>query len=240
MKTRRLSEIDLARFAAIASQEALEHALRLYNTSGGAWSYNPVRASTSDIVAARTPLLGPTTPVAWDAIAKQIKQASVRGDAQAKANVEVGKVLFDASKRLGWRAANVEMGRLHIGFGESVSYWSDLVIEGPEGLMIPYFDHRRGNGLTNIGMRQIAFSMQHIWVRERQPDLVQAKLLVVRFPVTSEGRTIRLDLHEERDLLTYEELDARVRNVYETWARVSEEKGRERRQAGGGENPFRF
>jgi len=50
-----------------------------------------------------------------------------------------------------------------------------------------------------------------------------------------------LDFHDEAELLSYEELLSRVRNVYETWARVSEERTNETRRTGtGGPTPLGF
>ena len=244
MKTRRLSEIDLARFAALPPGEPLERALRAYNAGGGGWSYEPIRHSTADVLAARTPLLGPTKSAPWSSIAAQLVRACNKGKDQVKANVEVGKVLFDAARRMGWTAAKVEMGRLPIGFGEAVRYWSDVVVEDGDGLFIPFFDHRRSGGVANTAVRQMVFSMQHLWVRERNPDLMDARLAVVRFPPDDDdedGRSIRVDFHNEAELLAYEILDARVRTVYETWACVSEEKVRGPRRTGTGSgNPFGF
>lgn len=241
MKTRRLSEIDLARFAALPEGGQLERALRAYNVGGGRWSYGPVRESTADILDARTPLLGHGRPVPWPTIAAQLVRACRKGQDQAKANVEVGKVLFDAVRRMGWAAVKVEMGRLPIGFGENVCYWSDVVVEDDNGLFVPFLDHRRAHGVANASVRQIVFSMQHLWIRERNPDLMDARLAVVRFPSDENERGIRVDFHNESELMSYEELNRRVRTVYETWAHVSEERTRETRRTGtGGETPFGF
>lgn len=243
MKTRRLSEIDLARFAALPEGEPLERALRNYSAGGGSWSYDPVRQSTPDVLAARTPLFGFPQPAPWPRIAAQIALACKRGKDQVQANLEVGKVLFEAVDRMGWSAAKVEMGRLPIGFGDAVRFWCDVVIEDDSGIFIPFFDHRRANGVANAMMRQIVFSMQNFWIRQRNPDLSHARLAVVRFPPIDDmdGRGIRVDFHSESELLDYETLNARVRTVYETWARVSEERTRETRRTGtGGANPFRF
>ena len=239
MSTRRLSEIDLAKFAALHGG-ALEQALRSYNAGGGSWSYNPVRHSTADILAAQTPLLGRIEPASWVNLSKQIERACNRGEAQKLANIGVGKTLFDAARRYSWKAAKFDMGRLPIGFGESVSYWSNVVVEDEAGLFVPFFDHRREHGITNPLIRQIVFSMQHLWIRERHPDLMHARLAVIRFPSIGEERGIQIDFHKDAELLSYEELDARVRVVYQTWADVSDERGRRRRAGAGESNPFGF
>lgn len=241
MKTRRLSEIDLARLATLPAGGQLESALRLYDAGGGAWSYDPVRESKADILAAKTPLLGSLRVVSWPEIARQIERACNRGERQSRANVEVGKVLFDGARRLGWSAAKVNMGRLSIGLGESVRYWSDVVIDDGDGVFIPFFDHRRDHGIANSAMRRVVFSMQHLWIRERNPDLMDARLAVVRFPSGTDGRSIHLDFHDDAELLSYEDLNNRVRIVYETWARVIDERARKIRRTGTGDpTPFGF
>ena len=65
---------------------------------------------------------------------------------------------------------------------------------------------------------------------------------MVRFPNVSGERTTDLSFHSEADLLTYEELDQRVRAVYEAWTRISAEKVEDLRRRGTGTdgNPFGF
>jgi hypothetical protein len=132
------------------------------------------------------------------------------------------------------------MGRLTVGFGDSVRYWSDVVIEDTNGPFIPFFDHRRSGGITNPQVQRIVYSMQFIGVQERNPDLTEFRLAVVRFPTSGEKRRVKLDFHDGSELLSYEELDRRVRAVYATWAQVSDERTKKRRAAGGGSTPFGF
>lgn len=241
MKIHRFSEIDLARFAALPPGPALEQALRTYKTGGGSWSYNPVRESTSDIVAASTPLLGEIESVPWKKIEAQITAACRRGDTQVVSNVGVGKVLYDSARQNGWKAIKLPMGRLPIGISESVRYWSDILLVDEIGVFIPFFDHRRGQGLSNSPCRQIVYSMQHVWVRDRHPDIADARLAVIRFPEGKAGRRLRVDFHREADLLSYEELDQRIRTVYETWARILLERPQDARRTGTDRgNPFDF
>ncbi|ACK50387.1 conserved hypothetical protein [Methylocella silvestris BL2] len=241
MKTRRLSEIDLARLAALTPGPQLEHALRSYDAGGGAWSYDPVRSSTSDIVGANTPLFERLAQPPWEKIGRQIEIACKRGEVQAQANLEVGKVLFEGARRKGWSAVHFPMGRLPIGITETVRYWSDVLLADQDGVFIPFFDHRRKDGIENRSIRQIVFSMQHLWVRERHPDVSEARLAIIQFPTAKDTRRIHVEFHREADLLPYAEIDKRIRIVYETWARVLDERRRRAPETGtGGPNPFGF
>jgi hypothetical protein len=241
MKFSRLSEIDLAKAMSVAPGRPLEDAMRNYNAGGGAWSYGPTRASTPDLVAARPPLVE-VTSVPWVQLASQITRVCTRGRDQVASNVQVSQVLFDKARQLGWTAVQEAMGSLSVGFGESVRFWSDVVIADADGPFIPFFDHRRNGGLTSPAIRHIAFSMQHIGIRERNLDLADARLAIVRFPVVGETRTMTVHFHYgSTRLLPYEELDARVRVVYQAWARISEERTTTRRASGGGgPTPFGF
>ena len=232
MKTRRLSEIDLAVFVSLTPGHQLEQALRGYNAGGGSWSYDPIRASTPDILEASMPLFGAAMRLDWAKIEEQIARACKRGEEQRSSNVGVGRVLFSAARELKWAAAKFSMGRLPIGFGESVRYWSDIVLADQHGQFIPFFDHRRAHGVADRSARRVIYSMQNIWVRERNPDLASARLAVVRFPCEQDRRFVQVLFHEEGDLLSYEELNSRVSTVYETWARICREKAEPRRGTG--------
>jgi len=72
--------------------------------------------------------------------------------------------------------------------------------------------------------------MQNIGVCERNPDLSDARLAVIRFPVSGSDRGVTVHFHGGGDLLTYEDLDARVRAVYATWARVCDESAAAKRR----------
>ena len=129
MKIRRLSEIDLARFCTLPSGEALRHALRSYNSGGGSWSYDPIRNSTADALNARTTLLGPIKAVTWEQLRRQVERACNRGSDQRASNTELAAILFYFAGALGWSSVKLPMGRLAIGMGEAVRYWSDVVID---------------------------------------------------------------------------------------------------------------
>lgn len=240
MKIRRLSEVDLARFLSYQIGPDLDQRLRSYNAGAGPWSYEPVRFSTADIVDAQIPFLGDCPKPSWDQISNQIQKACKRGKEQIAANVEVGKLLFDYCKEKKWKAVKHPMSVMPIGLKETVRFWCDVVVADEDGPFIPFFDQRRDGGITNAEMRKMVFSMQNIWLRERDVDLAGVRLAVVRFPMSGEQRFIKIDFHNEQELLPYEQLNQKVQAVYEAWARVSSEKTAEQRKTGTGGNPFGF
>ena len=224
MKMRRFSELDLARFVTLTPDTAiLEAALKRYDAEGGSWPYEPVRKSVPDILGATTPLYGPLEPVSWGNIEATIRNACRYGEPQTSSCIEVGLALFEEANRRGWKTVQVPMGRMPIGADESVRYWLDLVVADADYSFIPYIDSRRAMGVTNAAIQRVIFSMQHTWVRERNPDLAGSRLAIIRFSKKS-PRKMSVVFHNGSDLLSFEELDSRVRAVYEAWDRVLRSK----------------
>jgi hypothetical protein len=241
MKIRRLSEIDLARFCAIPEGEQLRQALRNYNAGGSAWSYEPVRSSTAELLNASTTLFGSSPRVAWPLLERQVRRACTRGIEQTEANVEAAAILYHFAEALDWQAVKFPMGRLAVGMGEAVRYWADLVLDDGDGPFIPFFDHRRQNGVSNGDIRRIVFSLQDVHVRQQFPDLAEARLAIVRLPCAGSLRSLSLEFHESGELLSYDELNTKVSHVYREWASVLAERDHDRRgtgTSGGGGTPL--
>jgi uncharacterized small protein (DUF1192 family) len=91
---------------------------------------------------------------------------------------------------------------------------------------------------VNASQQQIVFSLQQVGIRDRYPDLESARLAIVQFPVEEEGRGIQFNFQNDTELLSYDEIDARIRVVYETWRRVCAERVHDGRKTG--TNPFGF
>jgi len=160
---------------------------------------------------------------------------------QEQSNLEVSDLLYKYCGTEKWRSAKIDMHALPIGFGDSVRYWSDVVIQDDNGLFIPFFDHRRTKGLKGIQENRFVFSMQNFWIRERFLDLRSARLAVISFPTARKMRGLSIQFGKEEELMSYDELDSRVRRVYEAWAKVSEERTTKRRETGtDGPTPFGF
>jgi hypothetical protein len=221
VKISRFSEIDLARFIALADDLSLEPSMESYRAKGGStWNYDPVRGQAGDLVGAATPLYGPLAPVPWESIDAQIMRACKYGDEQRTANSLVGRALYDGVRERSWSAVDFAMGRMLIGSGEYVRYWSDVVLADNRGTFVPFFDYRRRVGAASERVAKVVFSMQQVWIRDRYPDLANSRLAIVRF-ANSPTRSLEVSFHDDQGtLFTFDELDQRVRTVYETWERV--------------------
>ena len=231
MKTRRLSEIDLARLCALVDRpEELHLATEAYDAGGGAWSYDPARRSEADAVNAQPPLPIPLDRPAWEKLERQVTRTCTRGQKQVDSNIEVTKLLHDLSVREGWVARTLDLSSMPIGVNETVRYWSNLVIEGPEGRFLTFIDHRRNGGLSGAVPKRIVHSMQSAWLHARYPDLEGTRLAIIQFPALKQIRSIKLTFCDTDDLMSYEELNERVLAVYLSWGGVAD---RLRKKAGG-------
>ena len=231
MKTRRLSEIDLARMCALADRPAeLDLATEAYEAGGGSWSYDPSRRSEAELVNAQPPLPMPLPRPEWAKLELQITRACNRGQVQKDSNVEVSRLLHDQSVKEEWVARSIDLSSMPIGVSETVRYWSNLVIEGPDGRFVAFVDHRRQGGLNSEASRRVVYSMQSSWIHARYPDLEGTRLAIIQFPCIRRARSFQIRFCDAGDLMDYDELNERVSRVYLSWGGVAD---RRRKKAGG-------
>lgn len=102
---------------------------------------------------------------------------------------------------------------------------------------IPFLDPRRVKRLTVQG-RRFVFSVMHERIRAADPDFADVSLAVVQFALSAKGpREPAIFLDQGVELFTFDELDRMVRETYELWVEVCEERTaatRRRGAAGGG------
>lgn len=231
MKIRRLHEIDLARVALLPADEKRAQ-LRRHRSGHAPYTYNPARSVLLDVINAQAALPLPIPPTSWDQI-----EARLRRDAKSEggfvANKEVTELLFDLVQREGLSAAQMDIGRMPVGVGETVAYWINAVLIRGDDVILPFFDHRRGQGLTKLG-RKFVYSMMREHLATRHPDL-DARFAIFRFPMEGDERAIKFLMHDHGDgHLSYDQLDAAVTETYAIWREVLEERLDEARRTGTG------
>lgn len=240
MKIRPLPEIDLACIAPLPQQQK-RNALEALNLGYPPYSYAPVRGSLSDILNIRAGMFGalPRTPWARlkDTIAKRCRK-----DSEEDANLRVGEGLFKYVDDKSITGRRQEIYPLALGVGTKVVYWHQVLLTIDRRPVIPFFDPRRTKALTTVG-RRFVFSVMHERIRAADPDYSGVALGVVQFAVTPKGpREPNLFLDDGEVLFTFEELDEMVRETYEMWREVCEERVAEvhRTGTGGRGDGFKF
>jgi hypothetical protein len=232
VKIRLLSEIDLARICPLAVEQR-RRALEAIRYGHPPYSYAPVRANISDVLNVRAGMMGALPRVPWEKIAHDIRRRS-KNDAEEDANLRVGRGLFDYADERMLSGRHHEIYPLALGVGTKVVYWHSVVLSIDKRPLVPFFDPRRTKELTVQG-RRFVFSVMHERIRAADPDFSDVPLGIFQFSLSEKGPRVPI-LYTDTGvkLFTFEELDQMVRDTYEMWREVCEERAADiRRRAGG-------
>ena len=231
MKIRPLPEIDLARIAPLPSEAKLKE-LEIFRFGHPPLSYNPMRSTLSDILDVEAGMFD-LGRVPWHKVAETIARRS-RNDGEEKANLQIAEGLYRFAEARGLRGRKHDFLPLALGVGHRVAYWHSLVLIDGGIPFVPFFDPRRSRGLTPEA-RRFVFSMMHERIRVADPDFSDVRLCIFQFARVNDGpREPRLYHDEGVALFGFDELDEMVRETYDLWREVCEERGKEDRRRGSG------
>jgi hypothetical protein len=231
VKIRPLPEIDLARIAPLSSERKLKE-LEIFRLGHPLLSYNPMRSTLSDILDVEAGMfeLG---RVPWHRVAETIARRSC-SDEEEKANLQAAEGLYRFAQARRLRGRKHDFLPLPLGVGHRVVYWHSLVLIDGGLPFVPFFDPRRARGLTPEA-RRFVFSMMHERIRVADPDFADVRLGIFQFARVDEGpREPRFYSDEKVALFGFDELDKMVRETYDLWREVCEERDKENRRKAGG------
>jgi hypothetical protein len=233
VKIRPLHEIDLARAAPLPLDQKRKELERLY-LGQPRITYNPFRQSIGDIFNVELGLFGPVTPVPWTRLAATISAAS-RTREERSANLAVAGTLHEYATRENLTGRYQEFLALPLGMGSKLVYWQPVVLGIKGRPVVPFIDPRRASKHLTSVARQFVFSVMHEKIRAADPDAADLKLAIFQFPEDEQGvRTTELWLDDGVDLFSFEELDGMVRDTYEMWQQVCQEREAQARNRAGG------
>lgn len=235
MKTRPLPDTDLARIAPL-NRDGKRRALLQQKDGFSPITYRPARSVTLDTLNAQSPLLGPTAETPLSVLENQVRKAA-RSEDEEKSNLEVVRLLRHIVKREGYRAYQVnEFSGFNTRAGDTATYWSKAIVVDSAGqLLIPLADYRRTYRLTATAKR-FAASVMHHAIRVQNPtDFGTAKLVVFQFPYARAGseRSVTLEIVDDADLYSRDELAAMIAETFELWDEVLAERAAEARRSAG-------
>lgn len=235
MKTRRfLHQTDLARVALLRPDEKRRQ-LEGIKLGVFTFSYDPLRQSVAEILNIEAGPLAGVARAPWSAVEDQISRKS-RSENERRANVGVGKALYEFATARNLRGRRHEIFPLNVGVSEKIAYWSQAVIGLDERPVVPFIDPRRQRKWLTHSARQFVFSVMH----ERfnaDPDLDGVSPCIVQFDTESDGtRTPVLHFSDSVELLDFDTLDAMIQETYAIWQEVLEERDatQQRRTGTGG------
>jgi hypothetical protein len=231
VKIRPLPETDLARIAPLPA-ERKRNELERFRLGRPPYSYWPLRNSVSDILNVEAgPFRLPHVP--WDKLVKIISERS-RSSKEEVANLQVaeGLYLYVKSKHLTGRRH--DFMPLALGVGQKIAYWHSLVLIDGGAPFVPFLDPRRSKRLTPEA-RRFVFSVMHERIRVAYPEFADVRLGIFQFSRVDEGpREPRLYTDETTELFGFDDLEEMVRETYDLWREVCQERDEERRRRAGG------
>jgi hypothetical protein len=208
-------------------------ALEKMKTGWAPYSYKPVRRNIHDIMnASPSPLLaGPRPP--FTAIAQNIRQTCSTKEGELPANLSVAEGAYNLAVKHNLNGLSHEILPLQLGIGVRATYWSQMILNLDGLPVVPFFDPRRTKEL-NAKARQFVFSAMHQHIRMSDPNLSSVGLLIIQFAKNTSGpREAVLHLDHGVELLSYEALDAMVKETYEIWQDVYSGRLRDIRRSSG-------
>ncbi len=163
----------------------------------------------------------PRTP--WEKI-KEIISRRCKSDSEQDANLRVAEGLFDYAEQHRLVGRHHEIFPLALGVGTKVVFWHPVVLTIDSRPLVPFFDPRR-----------TVFSVMHERIRVADPDFADVALGIVQFSLSEKGPRVPI-LYTDKGvtLFSFDELDQMVRDTYEMWREVVEERTADTRRSAGG------
>lgn len=127
-------------------------------------------------------------------------------------------------------------GAMPLGQGHGVSLWEKAVVNFQGRPHVIFIDLRSTKYLTKAG-RRFAFSAQHEQIRERDTDLADAGLLILRVEKPIDGvRKVTPYTDAGVELYDYEQLNEMTQRTYTLWEEIYFERIEEERRRAAGDN----
>ena len=226
VKITRLDEIELARVGMLP-REQKKQALRRGKSGHPPYYLNAVRAHFMDILGL------PMSRVAWTKIRASIRKACRHSTAERIANVQLGRGLYLFVDEHDVKGRPADFAPLSLGLsGDALTYWCRAILEIDGHPYVAFIDPRQSHGVTRKSLRFV-FSMMHTAIREGRGDLAAVRFVVIKFGPTVKGaRKVRLLFEpDDIELIDHKTLSADVRETYQVWEQVLQERAAKKRAA---------
>lgn len=229
MKSRRLTETDIANLAFKPAEMKRRQLNSLERPKKIVGSYEPFRAHNGDAVNQQFPLLVEAQPETPLAMLEAVVSRACKGDTDLLAmNLPIACATHEYANLFGIQARREDVRRLTLPFGHLYEFGMPLLMAYPDDRIVAVFpDLRRTQPLGPVG-RRVVFSMMHQRWRENYPDFTSLELEIWRYENNAK-RTIRALNCAEQDLIPYDALIADVRQTYDIWHEVIATAASERR-----------
>ncbi len=213
MKSRRLTETDIANMAFLPSEIKRKRLLNFVKPKPISGSYEPFRSSAGDAVNQQFPFLCEKRSATPLDVLEQVVAKACKGDEKLlEMNLCIARATHLFATSLGVTAERADVRPISLAFGHSYHFSLPLIMRHGGEAHVIFPDLRRNNPLTSSGCRFIFSAMHQRW-RENYPDLSALKLSIWRY-ANNENRDVRQISCTDNSLIPYEELLNDVRNTY--------------------------
>lgn len=234
-----ISPTDLARIAPLPEDQQ-RNELNKLKKGWPPFTYRHTRLKLPDILNLQVGGLFEGHKANWAQVQAALVSDCVAGP-ETIYNVMAAKALYDfaQSNSMAGRLERDGFGDMPLGQGHSVSLWEKAIVRYEGRPYVVFIDPRSTKYLTKVG-RRFAFSAQHEQIRERDPDLADVGLLILRVEKQIDGVRRVVPYTDARvELYSYDELNLMTQRTYELWAEIQFGRAEEEvRKAAGDDGPL--
>lgn len=238
MKSRRLTETDLANLAFKTVEAKRLRLTSLEKPKKIVGSYEPFRRHNGDAVNEQFRLLDreePATPLAE--LENVIARACKGRPELLDMNLPIARATHGYVCVHEIRALRENVAKLALPFGHMYEFGMPLLMVYPDSRIVAVFpDLRRTQPLSTVGQR-LVFSMMHQRWRENYPDLAEIDLEIWRYRNNGD-RSIYAIPCSEQELLGYDAMISDIRETYEIWHQIISSATHQRRRGGSDFGPL--
>ena len=234
-----ISPTDLARIAPLPENRQRSE-LEQLKRGFPPFSYRHTRSVLPALMNMKIGSLLEHRKLTWAETEKSLRRMCKGGD-ETVYNLMAARALYQFAEEhsiLG-RCDDSGFGKMPLGQGHDLVLWENGVVRWNDRPHTLFVDLRGTKYLPAHG-RRFAFSAQHEQIRQRDPNMAEAGLLIlhVEKPINKKRR-VTAYTDEQIDLYSFEELDEMTRRTYEIWSDVYFERvEEERRRASGDIGPL--
>lgn len=229
MKSRRLTETDLANMAFKSKDSKRATLISLERPKKIIGSYEPFRQHSGDALNEQYLLLDEERAPTPIELLEAVVARACKGNAdKLRMNVPIAQATYSYAAEHSLSARREDVRRLVFPFGHTYDFGLPMLMIYADGRIAAVFpDLRRKQTLSQVGRRFVLSAMHHRW-RENYPDMSTIDLEIWRY-ADNEERTIKTILSTDQDLIPYDDIVADVRATYDLWHEVLTNAERSRR-----------
>lgn len=228
MKSRRLTETDIANMSFQPTEVKRKKLVGIAKPKPISGSYEPFRSSAGDAVNQQFPFFGEERPATSLDVLERVVAKSCKGDSLLLSmNLNVARATHKFASEAELTAERADIRSIALAFGHSYQFGLPLIMRHAGEAYAVFPDLRRTTPLSTTGCRFIFSAMHQRW-RVNYPDLADMGLSIWRY-ANNDARDVREIRCNNADLISYDALLNDVKQTYDILHSVLNEDENNRR-----------